>query len=81
MTIPGQQNLNEPPSMVVNFDDDESCKLLAELIDKARNLRICNIASSHGERYVRVKVTYAEEATGNKGLIEVVNLRLLEQED
>ena len=43
-----------------NFDSDESCVLLAELLSNAPHMNYCDIMGQTGERMVEVKIEYAQ---------------------
>ena len=43
-----------------NFDSDESCVLLAELLNNAPHINDCNIYGQKGKRWVKVEIEYAQ---------------------
>ena len=47
--------------MNAKFDSDQSCQLLAKLIDTAPSLQTINISHQEGERKVKVLIDYAVE--------------------
>ena len=43
-----------------NFDSEGSVNILAQILETAPNLKICNIIGQTGVRKIHVEVTYAE---------------------
>ena len=64
-----------------NFDSDDACQLLIQLIDTATALKIVYIVDQRGKRKIDVKITYAVHAdpSDEKVVLKQGSIKVIEK--